>query len=789
MKTPEKDAKIYEESLRRLVQQLALWARDFITGGRSPFRRVETFPSFLTREGDVTAPLVFWINRDSYMAGGVVFFPPPDNASPLHHGALCAESLGLDYYVCWRDSGITLWQRCRETWSAVKQLPVGRGTAPGTVDLHEALLALMEEMKTFSVLGAAPPGNLSPYYLANLTRATLLSLLPVLTEHYRIHRGLTETERCTLSAERQALGKATVTLTRVLALALHDALPKAVQPQTLEVVVNGTLGELPEPLPQTLRMYPDEIALPEEALVRLHLLLHRLTQLGIARHPQGATKALEILQKYTGLELGGHPLPAPPAPANGPVLLLHPDHVPAGDMPQMMVASSPMLALRSLLRHLYRQPPFLVCATDVMGLLPEPVPGAVCGTLVDGRLPSVGERQSLAARLRLSWPARRFRLPPRTPLWAWQLLHLLGLGTGGTRFDILTPPRWLASVYGRQLLALILESASISRLQETGQGLWLRFCKGENPDSPIEVIHDSQVRGIQGARLHREHISLLPMALSLTSDVWDMIDDGRLAVPTPRSWQTLPGEGVFLFVRSSLGRYLWHVTGGGRPLPRRAALRTEILRQGLPLPGQKILNALQQLQADGAGEVSPSLLDHELTRWLGPLPEFPETAKSGEARTGDKQEGHLPEHDLIDAIDELVFMDGIPVFPDHYLYDYYRPELRLYTFEAPLTIGGEFFGTIEMQDAKGETFQVEGAETAQALELISSLGTGSVKLPLDRSITAAILDRYRQDLRKLRGNLVKEVFRRQADPQSAKALVEQLWQKQALPPWPLLSHG
>ncbi|MDD4458132.1 MAG: hypothetical protein PHC98_11205, partial [Syntrophotalea acetylenica] len=134
-----------------------------------------------------------------------------------------------------------------------------------------------------------------------------------------------------------------------------------------------------------------------------------------------------------------------------------------------------------------------------------------------------------------------------------------------------------------------------------------------------------------------------------------------------------------------------------------------------------------------------------------------------------------------------VFRDGTPIFPDHYLYDYYRPELRTYVFGSPLTIQGEFFGLIEVRDARGNSFQVEGLEAAQALVLVSSQRIGSVDLPVDRSITVSILDRYRQDLRKLRGSLVKEVFRRQADPHSAKAIVEKLWRQKSLPPWHLIS--
>ena len=787
MKIPEKSSKMDQDTLRQLAQQLALWAQEYITGGRSPFRRVETFAPLLTKDGEIAPPLIFWINRDSHMAGGAIFFPDRDEPEPLVQGQLCADALGLNYYVAWGANEISLWQLRLNDWEKVKMVPIGRSTNPGPVDFHEALMALMEEMKTFSVLGAVSPDKLSPYYLANLSRATLLSLLAPLTEHYRIHRGMDNNEQTGYSPERLAMGKAMLTLTRIIALALNDALPKAVQPAKLEAAVDEAIGKLPSPLPRTMRRLPTEIDLPEEALVSLHLLLHRLTQLGMARSPDGTLAALEILQKKVASELGGYPLPASIKPGSATVLLIHPNGILDTNTPQMIVASPSMLALQSLLRHGYKLSPPLGYSTDPMTVTPEPAPDHICGTLMDGRLPTTAERQSLAAQLRLSWPARRFRFPPRAPQWTWHLLHLLGIGAEGASFSLATPPRWLASSYGRQLLGLILKTCTLEKVWETDHSLCLQFCKGQQPDTPIVVEHAMQSRCIANAQLHQGHISLLPLALILPVDVWAMIDDARLSIPTQQIWPKLPEEGIFLFTRSTLGRYLWHVTSGGRALPRRSALRTEVLRQGLPLPSKATLENLLKLQPKSAGEPSTALLDQELALWLGTEADLPVPVKPAVNETCDNRDHDLTEQDLAETVADLVFMDGIPLFPDHYLYDYYRPEMRTYCFDSPLTLAGEFFGTIELQESSGQTLQVEGMETAQALVLISALRCGTVDLPVDRTIASTILDRYRTDLRKLRSSLVKEVFRRQADPQTAKALVEKLWQKQALPPWHLIS--
>jgi hypothetical protein len=366
-------------------------------------------------------------------------------------------------------------------------------------------------------------------------------------------------------------------------------------------------------------------------------------------------------------------------------------------------------------------------------------------------------------------------------------LHLLGLANASGYFHLVTPNYWLSSVYGRQLLDLLLQNATLRHVQACDHGLCLEFRKERQPDMIIRVEHGVQTRQIANSQLQQGHASLLQLALLLPAEVWDMLDDGRLSFPTSQSWAKLSEQGIFFYSRSSLGRYLWHVTSGGRPLPRRTALRTEVLRKGLPLPSEKTLLSLRDLQTDGTGEPSVALLDQELALWLGTKPDLPVMMKPNPDETCNAPKHDHSEQDILDAVAELVFIDGIPIFPEHYLYDYYRPEMHTFNIQAPLTIGEEFFGTIELQDAQGHTLQVEGMETAQALELISSSRSGLIELPVDRSIMAAILDRYRQDLRRLRSNLVKETFRRQADPRASKVMVEKLWQQKSLPPWRLLS--
>ena len=63
------------QHLQQFAQQLASWTEAIIEYGRTPFRRVDTYPKIDTEQGVIQPPLVFWINRQSMMAGGILLLP------------------------------------------------------------------------------------------------------------------------------------------------------------------------------------------------------------------------------------------------------------------------------------------------------------------------------------------------------------------------------------------------------------------------------------------------------------------------------------------------------------------------------------------------------------------------------------------------------------------------------------------------------------------------------------------------------------------------------------------
>ncbi len=87
--------------LQLFATQLATWAEQIIENGRTPFRRVDLFHPLQTSTGTCTPPLIFWINRQSMIAGGLVFLPDNTTDLSFETEAAAATALGLRHFVTW----------------------------------------------------------------------------------------------------------------------------------------------------------------------------------------------------------------------------------------------------------------------------------------------------------------------------------------------------------------------------------------------------------------------------------------------------------------------------------------------------------------------------------------------------------------------------------------------------------------------------------------------------------------------------------------------------------------
>ncbi|MEJ2200176.1 MAG: hypothetical protein P8X63_04050, partial [Desulfuromonadaceae bacterium] len=181
---------------------------------------------------------------------------------------------------------------------------------------------------------------------------------------------------------------------------------------------------------------------------------------------------------------------------------------------------------------------------------------------------------------------------------------------------------------------------------------------------------------------------------------------------------------------------------------------------------------------------STSVLDAEITRWLGQDIALTEAMTKGPAQPSPRTDS--PTIELMEQICTDVFADGLPRFPEQYLYQHYRPQLAHYRFTPPLTIQSEFFGRFTLQDATGKCFEVEGEETSRALLLVAAAGHSKVALPTDRQLVMTILEEYQRDLRKLRQALVRQTHVRITNAGAAAHMTEKIWNEQPLPNWELI---
>ena len=67
--------------------------------------------------------------------------------------------------------------------------------------------------------------------------------------------------------------------------------------------------------------------------------------------------------------------------------------------------------------------------------------------------------------------------------------------------------------------------------------------------------------------------------------------------------------------------------------------------------------------------------------------------------------------------------------------------------------------------------------------LTAQCGRNEIEYPMVPDICEKILERYLEDLQRLRLSLVRKVRERLAHPRQAENLIRKIWGQQQLPPW------
>jgi len=240
-------------------------------------------------------------------------------------------------------------------------------------------------------------------------------------------------------------------------------------------------------------------------------------------------------------------------------------------------------------------------------------------------------------------------------------------------------------------------------------------------------------------------------------------------------------RGIFYYLNTTLGRYLWDICSLSAPLPDVSDVLSAITPNGIPLPDTSLLTELALAHALTGQEIPPQeQLDQEFAFLFGDIPSIDRKKSVPEQ---DKRQPQRRLHISHGDISAKVFADGLPRFPEHYLMGVYQSAQTPYEAKGPLRITEGFFDCFSLQTEDG-TFRmkVNGEYLAEALVLASYNRTNPFTLPDDEELLEQIVTRYQADLQKLWSLLVRECRRVAPLRKTAVRLAKRIWDEQKLPP-------
>lgn len=443
--------------LQTFAGQLKTWSQAIIDHGRTPFRRVDCFPRIDTAAGPLQPPLVFWINRQSMMAGGLILLPEEDLGAELQRGRSCASALGLSHFVTWETQQVRLWEVRGEATAEVRSFALPGVDHP---DYFRHLLGeVVDALKVPAVTGAIRQQDLCLHYFNNLFLITQELALGSLTDAFRSRRAedvtATPVDVDHLAAEANRL-----LLLQILTALWYDLLPDALLPEQLAAVLHASLQRAPQSIRAQLAYSWDAAPadLPLETAVCYHHLLLRLHQLNWT---QPLERRRESLLGLVELWYPGYRQQQPPAAS-----LCYPEQPHLGNTIRMLIADSPLLlATTAVVREISGLPQPQALYGSLFQLDAEQLPqGMIRARLLNRHPIPRSERQAFGARLRVSWPHRSLRIRIEQPYWKWELIHLLGICHARQNLSLDIPCEALSLPADDPIWAVLLENYRVDRI-------------------------------------------------------------------------------------------------------------------------------------------------------------------------------------------------------------------------------------------------------------------------------------------------------------------------------------
>jgi len=767
-------AALRNQHLQQFAQQLATWTKEIIEHGRTPFRRVDSYPRIATVQGFLQPPLVFWINRQSMMAGGILLLPDDNLEAELEHGRNCASALGLQHFVTWETDQVRIWQVDHDQIREYQSFPLSSPSHPET--FRYLLADILDSLKLLAVLGAIPVKDLSPHYFNNLFQATLQQALPPLIKAYRRQRSEMESPS-TEDADNCANEANQLLILQVISLSWFDKFPETILPERMNRAIKLSLPALPEHLQCALsyRTTIEPPPLPLETAVCFHHLLLRLRQLSWRQTPERAKESIYNLtnswyqnatenRKTAAIHL--HPA-TPPLSAEATILL--------SDSPSLLATASLLTEISNLgqyelfFGHLFQFDQSSFSSQEVVGRLVNRT-----------KIASI-ERHEFTARLRLSWPNRHLKIKTGQPFWLWELIHLLGLCHKGQKISLELPIDLLKRPENLLAWSLLCENFSFQQIQLLdNDNILVNGFHSENRDQPFPLHLLEEVREITPAADAKEFRNQLLFALSLPQDIYNLLGE-ELIWPTPDGIPDNHLPGWKVYCQSQL--YQWFRTilyNGQVQTDFEGEASREFSFGEIPYPEPLLLNELTHFGRGMTPDLQSTSIDHLLANLLV-CPAVEKMERSWTAKTPNKKILRTSGKKLKETIAEKLSNHGIPNFPDQYLYFLDQPEICHYSFIPPLKVKSSLLGQFELEDAKDQTITGYGEELEQTLLFCSAAGKTQFDLPSDRHQLEQILTHYKKDLAALYKYLNNLCYSQIEDSKSAQKLIKNSWENLNLP--------
>jgi hypothetical protein len=756
-------------TLKTFRAQLGDWIESRLSTGQYPFRRVESTPEIVT-ESDVTIPdLVLWVNRESYLAGGLILLPIRLDEETLRYSRDMAGALGLRNFVTWAARETVIWEVREQNCTRIETLALPPAQHVTPEDFITTLDHLLTRLKLLTVTGAISAKELSPYYFVNLCMLTLKNILPGQTEASRLNA---ESSHPDTWAAKASIDKIWMTLWRLLLLLKRDLLPASYQPDRLERAMTYTLLELD--IPGAISLTPEETepALTEEASIRFHHMGNRLRQLHWAQHPDRATDTIELLLRNAAetFLISSEPFPWPVPPAD-----LEINYSLPGNPGKVLVAPRPYLAGLRLLTDPddLNQARFQAC--DIREIPGDNPPQKIIANLHDSSIPPATDYSKRLIGLREVWPNHRFSLPNKTPVWVWEGLYLFGLVPPQSHIHLILPPDWAFTSGAAIFLAYLLKRKHLVSYGQMANGHAALQLGPILEDETFELFRWEDHFQIPQELLKPQAPELLHFCLNCHKEILELFLKGRLRINSGEDFlqrQDL-AEAAFLFLHSSIGRHIWQCLTGHPMMPDTDVITEIIESSGILLPQIETLGSFSLIGwQPGMAIPSRERLDRVLLSCWGTLPKVPDLNAGVPAK---RKVNRSSSEKLRRGIARKVFRDGLPRFPEHYLMNYYRPELRTYSFAGPLEYHDSFFDRIFLRDTAGGNLELGNKSVAEALLLVSHSKRLTVDLPVDETLVEDLLHKYRADLAKLWKELLRECRRQIPIRQRALSTAKKIW--------------